>query len=76
MVFPGMIGRILYNGFFFSLIQIILIFEQKTYFILIEQVGCSDPDECKSICMSSSGCSNIAYPKLVITLMPAGARGY
>ena len=30
---------------------------------------------CKSICGSEGGCSNIAYPKLVIELMPHGARG-
>jgi hypothetical protein len=42
----------------------------------LDQVGCSDPNECKSICMSASGCSNIAYPKLVINLMPIGARGF
>ena len=34
-----------------------------------------DPDECMQICNSPSGCSNIAYPKLVIALMPPGARG-
>ena len=31
--------------------------------------------ECKAICGSEGGCSNIAYPKLVINLMPPGGRG-
>ena len=40
------------------------------------QVGCSDPAECKSFCESEAGCSNTAYPKLVIALMPSGGRGF
>lgn len=39
------------------------------------EIGCSDPDMCKSICDSEGGCSNIAYPTLVLRLMPVGARG-
>lgn len=31
-----------------------------------------DPDVCQSICGARVGCSNIAYPKLVIALMPVG----
>ncbi|KAL5011332.1 hypothetical protein ScPMuIL_009883 [Solemya velum] len=38
-------------------------------------VACVDPEVCMEACGSSSGCSNIAYPLLVINLMPAGARG-
>ena len=33
------------------------------------------PDNCKKICDSSIACSNIAYPTLVLRLMPAGLRG-
>lgn len=40
-----------------------------------ETVGCSDPDVCMEVCGSATGCSNIAYPTLVINLLPAGARG-
>ena len=36
------------------------------------QIGCSDPVECKAICGSEGGCSNIAYPKLVVDLLPPG----
>jgi Na+/proline symporter len=46
-----------------------------TIFILIDEIGCSDPAECKAVCGSEGGCSNIAYPKMVIDLMPPGARG-
>ncbi|KAK7087212.1 hypothetical protein V1264_021288 [Littorina saxatilis] len=38
-------------------------------------VGCADPDECEKYCGSRSGCTNIAYPTLVLELMPAGLRG-
>ena len=41
-------------------------------FLFPETVGCSDPAVCKEICGSESGCSNIAYPTLVINLMPPG----
>lgn len=34
-----------------------------------------DPELCKSFCGSENGCSNIAYPKLIIQTMPAGLRG-
>jgi Na+/proline symporter len=47
----------------------------KIFLKQLDEVGCSDPELCKSICMSQSGCSNIVYPKLVINLMPPGARG-
>lgn len=40
-----------------------------------ETVGCADPDICMEVCGSPSGCSNVAYPQLVINLMPPGARG-
>ncbi|CAB4059781.1 SLC5A9 [Lepeophtheirus salmonis] len=39
------------------------------------EVGCSDPIVCKSICDEEGGCSNIAFIRLVLTLMPNGARG-
>ncbi|XP_060138780.1 sodium/mannose cotransporter SLC5A10-like [Zootoca vivipara] len=40
-----------------------------------DAVGCVDPEECSRVCGSEVGCSNIAYPKLVIELMPSGLRG-
>lgn len=39
------------------------------------EVGCADPDECMAICGNSVGCSDIAYPKLVMELLPSGLRG-
>ncbi|KAM6938218.1 sodium/glucose cotransporter 4 isoform 1-T1 [Lycodopsis pacificus] len=40
-----------------------------------DEVGCVDPAVCQSVCGTSVGCSNIAYPKLVVELMPVGLRG-
>lgn len=36
------------------------------------EVACVDPDICYKICQSRSGCTNIAYPKLVLGLMGPG----
>ncbi|XP_008288233.1 sodium/glucose cotransporter 1 isoform X1 [Stegastes partitus] len=38
-------------------------------------VACVDPKECLDHCGASVGCTNIAYPKLVVDLMPDGLRG-
>lgn len=40
-----------------------------------DEVGCVDPAVCQEVCGASVGCSNIAYPKLVMELMPVGLRG-
>ncbi|NWS32784.1 SC5A9 protein, partial [Polioptila caerulea] len=40
-----------------------------------DEVACVDPDICRRVCGAAVGCSNIAYPKLVIELMPNGLRG-
>ncbi|KAG2464615.1 SC5A2 protein, partial [Polypterus senegalus] len=40
-----------------------------------DEVACVVPEKCEEICGTKVGCSNIAYPKLVVTLMPDGLRG-
>ncbi|XP_028320013.1 sodium/glucose cotransporter 2 isoform X1 [Gouania willdenowi] len=40
-----------------------------------DEVGCVVPEECKRVCGTEVGCSNIAYPKLVVSVMPTGLRG-
>ncbi|NXD01013.1 SC5AA protein, partial [Certhia familiaris] len=40
-----------------------------------DTVACVDPEECTRVCGAAVGCSNIAYPKLVVELMPSGLRG-
>lgn len=40
-----------------------------------DEVGCVDPLICERICGNRNGCSNIAYPRLVMRLLPVGLRG-
>ncbi|NWX59714.1 SC5A9 protein, partial [Promerops cafer] len=40
-----------------------------------DPVACVDPKECTCVCGAAVGCSSIAYPKLVVELMPSGLRG-
>lgn len=41
-------------------------------FYVSDDIGCVDPKVCKSVCGATVGCSNFAYPKLVVELMPMG----
>ncbi|KAM5190364.1 sodium/glucose cotransporter 1-like [Callospermophilus lateralis] len=40
-----------------------------------EKIACVLPSECKKYCGTPVGCTNIAYPTLVVELMPDGLRG-
>ncbi|XP_016101295.1 sodium/glucose cotransporter 2 [Sinocyclocheilus grahami] len=40
-----------------------------------DEVGCVEPSICTKVCGTAVGCSNIAYPKLVVSVMPTGLRG-
>ncbi|XP_027946223.1 sodium/myo-inositol cotransporter 2 isoform X1 [Eumetopias jubatus] len=40
-----------------------------------DEVACADPETCLKVCSNPSGCSDIAYPKLVLELLPTGLRG-
>lgn len=40
-----------------------------------DTVGCGDPDKCEEVCGSRAGCSNIAFPRLVLGIMPTGLKG-
>jgi len=39
------------------------------------QIGCATPETCLEACGSEVGCTNYAYAKLVLYIMPSGARG-
>ncbi|KAG1951348.1 sodium/glucose cotransporter 2 [Pimephales promelas] len=39
------------------------------------EVACVEPSICNEVCGTGVGCSNIAYPKLVVSVMPTGLRG-
>lgn len=40
-----------------------------------DEVACVDRDICYEVCQSYAGCTNIAYPRLVLGIMPEGLRG-
>lgn len=69
-------GGSILAGFLKILPLFLLIFPGMISRILFpDEVACTDPDICKSVCDNPVGCSNIAYPKLVLELLPTGARG-
>ncbi|CAC5400638.1 SLC5A11 [Mytilus coruscus] len=37
-----------------------------------DEIACADPDKCEAFCNNKAGCSNFAYPVLVLRLMPKG----
>lgn len=36
---------------------------------------CISPEHCLEVCGSPAGCSNVAYPRLVMSVLPIGLRG-
>ncbi|XP_074852557.1 sodium/myo-inositol cotransporter [Carettochelys insculpta] len=43
--------------------------------IFADDIACINPEHCMQVCGSRAGCSNIAYPRLVMKLVPVGLRG-
>lgn len=43
--------------------------------LFADEIACIGPEHCMSVCGSQAGCSNIAYPRLVMAVMPVGLRG-
>lgn len=43
--------------------------------LFTDEIACIGPDHCMAVCGSKAGCSNIAYPRLVMSVMPVGLRG-
>lgn len=37
-----------------------------------DEVACIDPEICNYVCQSRAGCTSIAYPRLVLGVMPEG----
>lgn len=48
----------------------------QKYTCFLDEVACADPSECFRHCGTSVGCSNVAYPKLVLMIMPTGLKGH
>lgn len=43
--------------------------------LFTDTVACVDPEVCMEVCENAAGCSNIAYPQLILDLAPTGMRG-
>ncbi|XP_048459003.1 sodium/myo-inositol cotransporter-like, partial [Rhincodon typus] len=43
--------------------------------LFTDEIICINPEHCMQVCGSRAGCSNIAYPRLVLGILPAGLRG-
>ncbi|XP_022083329.1 sodium/glucose cotransporter 4-like isoform X4 [Acanthaster planci] len=43
--------------------------------MILNEVACASEETCMAVCGSPSGCSNIAYPKLALGVLPVGLRG-
>ncbi|XP_027945303.1 sodium/glucose cotransporter 5 isoform X2 [Eumetopias jubatus] len=71
MIMPGMISRVLFPG----ACRHVLEKSHRGSCSRQDDVGCVVPSECLRACGAEIGCSNIAYPKLVMELMPIGLRG-
>lgn len=43
--------------------------------LFADELACISPEHCMEVCRSEAGCSNVAYPRLVMSVMPPGLRG-
>lgn len=43
--------------------------------LFADELACISPEHCMEVCNSAAGCSNVAYPRLVMSVMPIGLRG-
>lgn len=43
--------------------------------LFADELACISPQHCMEVCNSAAGCSNVAYPRLVMLVMPVGLRG-
>lgn len=69
-------GSTLMAGFLKILPMFIIVIPGMISRILFtDEIACIGPEHCMAVCGSKAGCSNIAYPRLVMSVMPVGLRG-
>lgn len=69
-------GSTLMAGFLKVLPMFIIVIPGMISRILFaDELVCISPEHCMQVCGSQAGCSNIAYPRLVMSVMPIGLRG-
>lgn len=54
---------------------VILILGMISRILFADELVCISPKHCMEVCGSPAGCSNVAYPRLVMSVMPSGLRG-
>lgn len=54
---------------------IIIILGMISRILFADELACISPEHCMEVCGSAAGCSNVAYPRLVMSVMPPGLRG-
>nr|XP_046238468.1 sodium/myo-inositol cotransporter-like [Scatophagus argus] len=69
-------GSTLMAGFLKILPMFIIVIPGMISRILFaDELACISPEHCMEVCGSAAGCSNVAYPRLVMSVMPVGLRG-
>lgn len=69
-------GSTLMAGFLKILPMFVIVIPGMISRILFpEELACISPEHCMEVCGSAAGCSNVAYPRLVMSVMPVGLRG-
>lgn len=69
-------GSTLMAGFLKILPMFVIVIPGMISRILFaDEIACIGPEHCMAVCGSQAGCSNIAYPRLVMEVMPVGLRG-
>ncbi|XP_038054726.1 sodium/glucose cotransporter 4-like [Patiria miniata] len=69
-------GGTVFAGFLKTLPMFLIVLPGMISRILFpNEVACATKETCLAECGSETGCSNTAFPKLVLDVMPAGLRG-
>ncbi|XP_052449091.1 sodium/myo-inositol cotransporter-like [Carassius gibelio] len=69
-------GSTLMAGFLKVLPMFIIVIPGMISRVLFaDELACIGPEHCMEVCNSKAGCTNIAYPRLVMNIMPVGLRG-
>lgn len=69
-------GSTLMAGFLKILPMFIIVMPGMISRVLFtDEIVCISPEHCMQVCGNQAGCSNIAYPRLVMNIMPVGLRG-
>ncbi|XP_016416832.1 sodium/myo-inositol cotransporter-like [Sinocyclocheilus rhinocerous] len=69
-------GSTLMAGFLKVLPMFIIVIPGMISRVLFaDELACIGPEHCMQVCNSKAGCTNIAYPRLVMNVMPVGLRG-